>query len=204
MKKLLLALIAVITISSAPQPKIIETAPLSVGIMGPMMGNVLIPILQLKQYEKLPLKLRPRVDILINTPGGMVDMGELLMAQMRRLSASGTEVRCIVGKYALSMGAFMLPACSVVYVMKGSQIMWHRVKGGCTDLSDPYCKAWMKRSEHENQGHYEELRKFLHISKKVYWLLLESETWTTGAILHDINPKMFKLYDTVLIKFPQF
>jgi ATP-dependent Clp endopeptidase proteolytic subunit ClpP len=72
-----------------------------------------------------------KVVVRINSPGGSVGAGLVIIDQLRSLRQSGTETVCVVDNYAISMAATLLesPGCGERVVHAHSMVMFHGVAG---------------------------------------------------------------------------
>jgi ATP-dependent protease ClpP protease subunit len=78
------------------------------------------------------LESKEPINILIDSPGGLVDGGELLLQAMKKLKAHGVPIRC-VAKKAESMAMFVLGECTERYALPDSVYLWHPVKATTND-----------------------------------------------------------------------
>lgn len=68
------------------------------------------------------------IDILINSPGGSVTMGEFVVDSINAVKSRGIAVRCISVAAAASMAFSILDACSERYALKHTKLLFHPAK----------------------------------------------------------------------------
>ncbi len=78
------------------------------------------------KLTKLALdKKAKQVDIIIDSPGGSIIAGMVLVNTMKRTQARGTIIRCVVPRYAASMAFQIFSYCNERYMMAESFVLWH-------------------------------------------------------------------------------
>jgi len=70
-------------------------------------------------------KKAKQVDIIIDSPGGSIIAGMLLVNTMKRVQSRGTTIRCVVPRYAASMAYQLFSYCSERYMFAESFVLWH-------------------------------------------------------------------------------
>lgn len=68
------------------------------------------------------------VDVIITSPGGMVEVGEVIQDAIRVAQARGIVVRCFVPVAAASMAFNILDTCSERYAFKTAKLLFHPVR----------------------------------------------------------------------------
>jgi len=71
------------------------------------------------------------ITLLINSPGGIVNMGLMFIDLMEAAKARGTKIRCIVPNLAASMAFHILAHCDSRYTLSSAVLLWHPAKQGC-------------------------------------------------------------------------
>lgn len=83
------------------------------------------------------------VAILVNSPGGSVDAGQLFIQAIKQLRSRGVKVICVSGVLAASMGFQILAHCSTINVLPSTLLLFHPVRisgqaGFTADMLDYY------------------------------------------------------------------
>lgn len=91
--------------------------------------------MNLKQVEstlghlgKIPLVKGLKINILINSQGGLVDGGKAIERSIWKLRGFGVLVDCIVDGQAYSAAFYLLMACDNRYVTSRSYLLFHQVR----------------------------------------------------------------------------
>lgn len=82
-----------------------------------------------------------RIYLILDTPGGAVGSGMLLINAMQAAKAEkGVKVTCVIQNEAFSMGAIIQAFCNQTYIVDGSGLMFHEaafaVQGQITKVKD--------------------------------------------------------------------
>ena len=83
-----------------------------------------------------------KINLYINSPGGSVHHGNVLIEEIRGLQASGKEINCIAD-FAASMAFIILQSCSNRYALNSSVLMQHQMSlmlGGPINNVNTYMK----------------------------------------------------------------
>lgn len=91
-------------------------------VTGPMDGSVLRTAYLV---ERLSAASTDDINIVINSPGGMVFAGWQLTQAMDVARERGAKVVCSVGVLAASMAFQLLPHCDERYAMKNTLLLFH-------------------------------------------------------------------------------
>lgn len=67
------------------------------------------------------------INILVNSPGGMVDTGLIYIQAMKQLQKRGIKINCVSGVLAASMGFQILTHCDRVYALPNALLLFHPV-----------------------------------------------------------------------------
>lgn len=68
------------------------------------------------------------IAILVNSPGGSVDAGQLFTQAMEQLKSRGTKITCVSGVLAASMGFQILAHCDRVIALPSTLLLFHPVR----------------------------------------------------------------------------
>jgi ATP-dependent protease ClpP protease subunit len=67
----------------------------------------------------------PNPVIIINSPGGLVEEGMLIISKIREVQMRGKSVSCIVAGEAASMAFYIWSVCDQRFAVSGSMLMFH-------------------------------------------------------------------------------
>lgn len=65
------------------------------------------------------------IDLIIQSPGGRIDVGRTIIQAMKIAQTRGHTVRCVVVSYAASMAFSILANCSERYALQEAQMLYH-------------------------------------------------------------------------------
>lgn len=145
------------------------------------------------------LSLRPDVkdiNIFINSPGGEVELGLVLINALDIAKARGKTIRCAVGIMAASMAMHFLGQCDERYAFKNSLLLFHEIYSGGGKITEKKARQMAEGMRVLSEKLDAELRRALGASKDKYQTHLEAETMWTGYQLKEEFPK----FDLKLIK----
>lgn len=101
-----------------PVPESVPVAAL--GDISPDGISDVVDLLRLALHQNLP-----RIQIVIDSPGGDVGLGLKLIKAMRAIEARGTVIQCHVDGIAASMAAVILQACTIRTMDRQASILFH-------------------------------------------------------------------------------
>lgn len=135
-----------------------------------------------------------QVDIVINSPGGYVNVGYELITQMELLRAGGVKIRCFVGDQAASMAFMLLLSCDERYATPTSSLMWHSARVVLFGVYTASNFDFMSRSLAATDADFWARIKAAmpKSNQKVLWQHWEDETDHLGAGLNKLSPGFFK------------
>lgn len=87
-------------------------------------------ILTAQRLEELTRKNKEDVTILINSPGGYVSAGFILVDAIEMAKERGVTVKCVSGVLAASMAFILLAHCSERYVLPNTILLFHPIRFG--------------------------------------------------------------------------
>lgn len=106
-----------------PPPPVLDPTR-TVVIDGPLLGrsvlSVTAPMLTL-----VDLDATKPVDLVIDSPGGDVEVGYQLVSVLEAVRARGTTLRCFVPRIAASMAFQLLLHCDERYALNTALLLWH-------------------------------------------------------------------------------
>lgn len=97
------------------------------GMVGNQMPKIANYVLRL---AKLEAKTKEPIDIYLNSPGGSVIHGNMLVQAMISAKLRGYKFRCAVGTQAASMAFIIFSYCDERYAMPMSLLLWHPIRLG--------------------------------------------------------------------------
>lgn len=78
-----------------------------------------------QKIDDLSSASKEPIDILVNSPGGSVLVGYIIVDSIRAAKAKGVKVRCTVGMLAASMAFNLLASCSERYALPSAALLFH-------------------------------------------------------------------------------
>jgi ATP-dependent protease ClpP protease subunit len=128
--------------------------------------------------------------ILINSPGGSIEVGKMMLKLLKAEQSRGVKEICVVEHAAHSMAFNFLSFCDVRLAVKGSFSVVHKVAidGGIDDLPGRHTAAWFRKVADDMDQMDEEYRqknsKVMHMSLKDYDMFADNETpWSATTLL---------------------
>ena len=179
-----------------------EPAPkYDVVIQGPITRGSMAPVLNYALGHLLNNDAPGTVSIVLNSPGGEVDVGTKFIAVMKSLQAKGTKFVCYVPGMAASMAFGILTACNERHALVNSGLLWHRARVGIM-------MATMTGPELFNIGGelldtdlniYRDLEATLgkDMQDKDIRFHFENQTMHTGLGLHRKAPNFITAHDSI-------
>ncbi len=163
-------------------------------ISGPIKAENAITAAQ--RLEQLSLTNEKTVDIFINSPGGEVDSGIVILNAMDLVKARGKVIRCAVGVLSASMAMHILGKCDERYAFENSLLLFHEIYTGGFKITEKTARQIAETMRVLSEKLDRDLRKALGASKDNYTKHLEAETmWTgyqMGKEFPNFNLKMLK------------
>lgn len=139
------------------------------------------------------------VNIVINSPGGQVTVGQFILNAIDLAHGRGRKVSCYVTGMAASMAFQVYAYCDKRYALRHALLLWHPVKvvagnqplrsQDAQDLADD-----LKRVEHHLT---EELIARLHIPRNVFFYHYQHETLFLATELVALAPDFMQAIDYV-------
>ncbi len=156
-----------------------RTVSLSGGIAEPLIKKAQKQMLELDEQSHEPIW------VLINSGGGSVEAGLVLIDTMRAIES---PTHCLVESKAYSMAAITLAFCDKRYALPHATIMLHEASYG-TAGEDPSNRARLDFLARYLDGLHVEIARRLGMKTEVYrakirdaWWLLASEALTAGVV----------------------
>ncbi len=125
-KIILAAILACVSISAPSNAKTLTLNPeRTVHIRGPIGGGSAIN--QASRIEELA-KTAEDIYLVINSPGGEVTLGYLIINSMNVAKERGVKFKCYVPQMAASMAFQVFANCNERYTLSGTYLLWHSVR----------------------------------------------------------------------------
>jgi ATP-dependent Clp protease protease subunit len=138
-----------------------------------------------KKFLELDAQSQDPIWLIINSPGGSVDAGLILIDTFQALKS---PVHCLVESKAYSMAAITLLFCDKKYALRHATIMLHEASYG-TVGEDPTIRSRLEFITKYLDGVHHELAKRLRMSHEKYrekirdaWWLMADEAQRVGVI----------------------
>lgn len=135
------------------------------------------------KINNISKKNNEEITMLINSPGGSVTTGMIVVDSMRQAKARGVKFKCLSTVLSASMAYIILAECNRRYVMKNTLLLWHEislsVRGAkLRELMDslPPLLALQDRVDMD-------LKRAMNVSDGFYNAHNKAETMWTGAEL---------------------
>lgn len=93
-----------------------------------VIGEVNMSIVEQAQVLLNAGSKEKEVVILVNSPGGSVDAGQLFIQSMEQLRLRGIKINCVSGVLAASMGFQILAHCDKIYALPNTLLLFHPVR----------------------------------------------------------------------------
>lgn len=129
------------------------------------------------------------VDIIINSPGGVVLFGNVYINAMEMAKARGTTLRCFVTNLAASMAFQILAHCSERYALANSYLLWHPVRiAGQIELTPQLAVSVAKSLEITEDQLLRDLRKYFRVEDERFFYHYYQESFVPATELLELAP----------------
>ncbi len=152
----------------------------------------------------MALESKEPVNILIDSPGGAVAGGEILMEAMRKLTSHGVVVRCIT-QNAMSMAMYLQTECSERYAMPNSQFLWHPVRASGFDrLTAEEAQQVADELKVLDEKYNGPMQDALGMDDEPYWAAWKAEkVWPAAELMKAAPEFMTQIAGTEGVEWPQ-
>lgn len=144
---------------------------------------------QAQQVAVLAAASKEPIDFLINSPGGGVLAGYMLVDSMDAARKEGVKIRCAVGVLAASMAFNLLAHCDERYALRHAALLFHPprifAKGPMTAADLDRASEDLKRIITKSTG---ELVSMVGMPESVFYKHFNEETMWTAEQLVDESP----------------
>lgn len=99
-----------------------------------IIGVVNMGILSSAEQLLKLAKDHKNITVLVNSPGGSVDAGNLFIQAMEQVRSRGVQLDCVSGVLAASMGFQILAHCDNIFTLRDTLLLFHpiRISGNMT------------------------------------------------------------------------
>lgn len=156
-------------------------------------------VAQAQQVHDLAEASKAPIDFLINSPGGAVTPGYMLVDAMDAARKSGVKIRCAVGVLAASMAFNLLAHCDERFALRHAAMLFHPprifARGPMTvrdlDQASDDLKRILRKSTPE-------LLAMVGMSKKEFYRHFHAETlWTAEQLADASGNNWLKIVDDI-------
>lgn len=192
MKLVSLILSLILSSVSWAGPKVSLDPTRTILLSGPIGGEAMDIVIHAANKLAKEDKEKP-IDIVLDSPGGSLIAGYLMIDKIEHLKAQGVKFRCFVHSVAASMAFQTLLHCNERYATPHAVLLWHPVRvfwrGPLTEADATRVAAGIKVS---NKIVLEDLKKRLtSISEENLLYHFETETLHQASALAELAPKFF-------------
>lgn len=190
MKKVILLAIIALTTTSA-QAKVLEiNSERAVYISGPIGGNSFDIA---NKIEELSKTAEP-VYLVINSPGGAVTPGYIIINAMNVAKVRGVEFICYVPQLSASMSFQVFANCDKRYALPGAYLLYHPVRiSAALTLTPAFTRQLYIELRQIEKRMTAELLLALNVDKRSFdYNYLVETLWTAGQFM-DHSPKFLTI-----------
>lgn len=167
-------------------------------LIGVVNGNALTLAEQVNALSKASNK---PITMLINSPGGSVSTGMVLIDSMRQAKKRGVQFKCISTVLSASMAYIILAECNERYAMNNSLLLWHEISLSVEGAKVRELAVILAPIIALQQRVDKDLESFMSLSASEYQKHSMAETMWTGYELKSyLNNDFIKLVDSADIK----
>lgn len=139
------------------------------------------------------------IDIIINSPGGMVVFGNIYINAMELVKSRGVKLRCYVTHIAASMAFQILAHCSERYALENSYLLWHPVRiAGQMELTPQLATSVAKSLALTEEQLLTDLRKYFKPSDEDFLFHYYQESLLPAQTVNNMVPN----YINIVADFP--
>lgn len=142
----------------------------------------------------MSLQSNKEITMLINSPGGNVNTGMIMIDSMRQAKARGVHFRCLSTVLSASMAYIILAECDERAAFGNTLLLWHEISlslksAKVRDLYNtlPSILELQERVDTDLKG-------FMNVSDEFYQKHSKSETmWTASELVKNLNNDFIKI-----------
>ena len=186
----LIAMFIALTFTASAEAKTLELSPdRTVYISGPIGGNSLDIA---NKIEELAQRPNEDIHLVINSPGGEVVLGYIIINSMNVAKDRGVKFICYVPQLAASMAFQVFANCDERYTLPGAYLLWHPVRVSAQiPLTPALTKQMYIELRHIERRMTAELLSVLKVTNKFFYYHYLAETLWTAKLLNKEMPDFF-------------
>lgn len=135
--------------------------------------------------------------IFINSPGGSVGAGTVVLDAMAVAKRRGVRLICASGVMAASMGYIILAACDERYTLRNTKLLFHPMSLSVRGARVSELNTLLKTFSKEERSLSKATREAMGMGKKEYYKNYIAETMWPAYLLHERVPKFFNIVDDI-------
>lgn len=165
-----------------------------------VIGTIDFSILtQAKELRQMAIKSKKPVFVFLNSPGGIVNAGEVFIDAVVAARSRGTPVVCVSATLAASMAFNILPFCSARYALPNTQLLFHPARiisrYGFTYKQLRYFQGELEDIESKFQPI---LQNMMGIDDDEFSMHYYAETlWEAHRLLHKSGTKWLRIVNDI-------
>lgn len=158
----------------------------------PGLANKVLKLAKPKAEKK------PAIDIFINSPGGSLYHGDMLVQAIKSAQLRGYTIRCTVGSQAASMAFVIFIHCDERFAMPTSNILWHPARIRTNEaISEQRMKQMSKHIEDRVKMYNDLAIRELGVTSEYYYKHYHAETLHIGHQLAKDTQGFMKLVQDI-------
>lgn len=193
MIKLILTAIIALLATSSPAKTLDINTERAIYISGPIGGASSFDVAN--KIETLA-KTKDDIYIVINSPGGEVVLGYLIINSMNVAKERGVKFVCYVPQLAASMSFQVFANCDERYTLPGAYLLWHSVRISSANTLTPQKTLQLyKELRRIEQRMVAELLSVMKVDRKFFFEHYLAETLWVAKSLSGKVPFFFTIVD---------
>jgi len=159
----------------------------------PLLANHVLFLADVDAVDK------PYIDILIDSPGGSIFHGNMMVQAIKAAKSRGYTVRCMVTSKAASMAFVIFTYCSERYVFSTSRLLWHQPSSGVRGRVTPQKAGQLKKLMEDLVFEFELQAKYvMGVSDEFYEEHKMVDRWHIAFLLqHQVKASFFTIIDDI-------
>lgn len=159
----------------------------TISILGEIGGDG--ALFTARAFDEMSKASTKPIYVVINSFGGGIEAGGIILDSMRTAKKRGVEVVCAVTVAAMSMAMQIFGECSTRYSFPYSLLMWHPGKiFSNAPMTEQALEMYAKDLKIWNDQMNEDLIEALGIDEEVYYYHYHAETVHSGQQLDKLAP----------------
>jgi ATP-dependent protease ClpP protease subunit len=144
--------------------------------------------------QRLLVPSKQSVDILIDSPGGVVTAGQELINLIALLKGQKRTVNCYTLSMSASMAFYIYSQCTNRWALPGSYLLWHGARIGVSGvLTRESATNWAESLQHDDRLMLYQLYGALRMKADVILHHFNRETLWSGYELNEADPHFLKI-----------